>query len=258
MNIKIGNRNITSIASSLFEKRHYKALLNMIWLYPDFLNCFYRYFFGKGNYPFVIRVRTPTGLKRITLYSHDDILTVNEIFCREDYYVSNNIKDVCDIGSNIGISALYFLSRNKYSFVNLYEPLPQNIERLKKNLYGYEDRYKLHPYAVGIKNGEVDFYYEETGRYGGIDLKGMKNKISIQCKEINNIVGDMIATCGSIDVLKLDVEGLEIPILKLIDEKKLIKIKKIFAETDPLSFHLNKCFAQRQYGPILILENISK
>ncbi|MDQ3394474.1 MAG: FkbM family methyltransferase [Bacteroidota bacterium] len=258
MKFKIGNRNFSTLFSSVFEARHYKALFKMIRVYPDFLHCCIRYFFGNGSYPYVIQVRTPTGLKEITLYSYDDLLTVNEIFCRGDYYVSNDVAFVCDIGSNIGISALYFLTRNHYSYVNLFEPLPQNIERLEKNLYGYEDRYKLHDCAVGTENRNVEFYYEETGRYGGIDLKGMKNKISVQCKEINDTISEMIKECGSIDVLKLDVEGMELPIIQAIHENNIIKIKNIFAETDAPSFQLSNFFLQRQYGPILILENNSK
>lgn len=258
MEFKVGFRNFNKLASSLFKIRHYKALFNMIRLYPDFWQCFKRYFFGKGTYPYIIKVRTPTGVNQITLFSYDDILTVNEIFCRGDYHASNDIHLVCDVGSNIGISALYFLTRNQKSFVHLYEPLPQNIERLRKNLTTYENRYKLHEYAVGVDNLDVDFYYEETGRYGGIDLKGLKNKITVKCKDINNIIEDLIIKHGNIDILKLDVEGLEIPLIQSIHENQIVKIKTIFAEADSPSYLLNGHFNQRQYGPILILENNTK
>ena len=44
-----------------------------------------------------------------------------------------------DFGSNIGISALYFLTRNPSVQVYLFEPVPSNIERLRENLKGYEN-----------------------------------------------------------------------------------------------------------------------
>jgi len=44
-----------------------------------------------------------------------------EIFCRLDYLAKTDIKVVVDIGSNIGISALYFLSRNKQAKCYLFE-----------------------------------------------------------------------------------------------------------------------------------------
>ncbi len=43
-----------------------------------------------------------------------------------------DISVVVDFGSNIGISALYFLTRNQDIKVYLFEPVPQNILRLKK------------------------------------------------------------------------------------------------------------------------------
>ena len=62
---------------------------------------------------------------------------------------------VVDIGSNIGISALYFLTRNPDCRVWLYEPVPRNVERLRANLAGYEDRYTLREAAVAPAAGRA-------------------------------------------------------------------------------------------------------
>ena len=69
--------------------------------------------------------------------------TVNEVFCRQDYGADASIRAVVDVGSNIGISALYFLTRSPDCRAWLYEPVPRNVERLRGNLAGYEDRYAL-------------------------------------------------------------------------------------------------------------------
>jgi len=102
----LGNRNLKQMAKAVIGKQHYFALLNMYRNYPAFLHNLRRYLTGVGNYPYDIEVKTPTGMIRPTLYSHDDLLTVNEIFCRWDYYADNHISTVVDVGSNIGISAL--------------------------------------------------------------------------------------------------------------------------------------------------------
>src|SRR5688572_9903353 len=103
-----------------------------------------RYTFGTGRYPVQIPVRTPLGWLSPTLYSHHDLLTLNEIFCRLDYAVGPTPRVVVDVGSNIGLSALYFLTRDPSVRCYLFEPVPQNVERLRGNLAGFEERFTLH------------------------------------------------------------------------------------------------------------------
>ena len=49
---------------------------------------------------------------------------------------------VIDIGPNIGISPLYFLTRSHTTHCELHEPDPNNLAKLLENLKGYEDRSK--------------------------------------------------------------------------------------------------------------------
>lgn len=130
----IGDRDIKKVIKALFQKQHYIAFLSMLIIYPNFIDSFKRYFLNKGIYPCKINIRTPLGKINPEIYSYYDMLTVNEIFCRKDYKANKDIKVVVDIGSNIGLSALYFLTRNKYVKSYLYEPVPMNIKRLIKNL----------------------------------------------------------------------------------------------------------------------------
>ncbi len=55
---------------------------------------------------------------------------------------------VVDIGSNIGISALYFLTRNPACRCWLYEPVPRNVERLRANLRRLRGPLRAHGGAV--------------------------------------------------------------------------------------------------------------
>jgi len=118
----LGNRSIKQVLKAITGKQHYIALFNMAKNYPDFLNNTIRYLTTTGFYPYDIEIRTPTGIVKPKIYSSHDMLTVNEIFCRLDYKADKNINIVVDLGSNIGISALYFLSRNNESRCYLYEP----------------------------------------------------------------------------------------------------------------------------------------
>jgi hypothetical protein len=93
-----------------------------------------------------------------------------------------------DIGSNIAISALYFLTRNRTSRCYLYAPVHRNVERLRVNLTGFEGRYELTRAAVGPTTGSADFTVEETGRYGGIGVHRAQT-IPVRCLAVAEILG---------------------------------------------------------------------
>src|SRR6266850_249579 len=130
----IGQRQVSTVFRAFFQHRHYIAFLNMLKVYPSFWENFSRYVFASGSYPYQIKLLTPIGTVNPMLYSHQDMLTVNEIFYRCDYAMKGEVRVVVDIGANIGISGLYFLTRNLMAVCYLYEPVPRNIERLKINL----------------------------------------------------------------------------------------------------------------------------
>jgi hypothetical protein len=68
---------------------------------------------------------------------------------------------------------------------------------------------KLYPAPpFGLENGKVSFGIEETGRYGGVGLQ-TGNSITVDCVNSNEVVGDVVAKHGYIDVLKVDIETLE-------------------------------------------------
>jgi FkbM family methyltransferase len=227
----LGNRPLTTVAKAVFQVRHYRALKNCFLRYERPLDGLFRYLFAAGGYPVEVAIRTPVGVVRPVIYSYHDMLTVSEIFCREDYRCSEWIRTVVDFGSNIGISALYFLTRNRESFAYLFEPLPSNGERLLKNLHPFEGRYEFYPVAVALSDGEADFGFEETGRYGGLGLKGEKT-IRVPCREVRSVLQDILEKCGEIDVLKIDIESLEEEILAAIPRDLLRRIRQIFVEYD--------------------------
>jgi len=173
----IGNRTAVTIIKAFFSKTHYKAFSNMFRTYMNVADAFNRYLLGNGKYPEKVFVKTPCGVYGIKLYSYHDMLTVNEIFCRIDYPCPSNSRVIVDVGSNIGISALYFLTRNKESFCYLFEPDPRNISRIHDQLADFNGRYSLSECAVSDLDGKVVFGVEDSGRYGGIGVNTGSNII---------------------------------------------------------------------------------
>lgn len=252
----LGNRGFKQVWDVLFGWQHYRALLNMARRYPNFVGNLRRYLSGSGDYPYDIKVRTPRGTVTPRLFNHADLLSVNEIFCRIDYPAGSEVETVVDVGSNIGMSALYFLTRNKQCRCYCFEPDPKNIDKLNQNLQQYVARYFVHEKAVSNERGQLEFGVEETGRYGGIGLD-LDETINVECLEINAVLRDVLSKEETIDILKLDTEGVEIQTVEAIDIENLSRIRCIYLEAEPnLPLHPG-LFDQRQYGSVYQMVNRS-
>ena len=235
----MSQHSIKSFSAALFEKSFYLAFVNIFIYFKSPLQIFIRYVFEVGNYPENIFVRTPLGLQCMTAFSHHDLITIIECFGKLDYKAPKSSSVVVDFGSNIGISALYFLTRNEGVKVYLFEPVPRNIERLKQNLKGFEERYELRECAVGVNDGCLDFACDDTGRYGGLIKGGAthfskwdpKKIITVNVVSANKLLDEILNQQQCADIVKIDVEGYEDTILNSIAIENLSRIDRIYAET---------------------------
>jgi len=226
----LGGRSPSLVLRSAAEPQHYRALAQMLQRYPRPGVMAWRYFLGRGDYPARCQVRTPSGTVAPTVYTHHDVFTVHEIFGREDYRATSDVRVIVDVGSNIGISALYFMTRNSISRCYLYEPVPRNVERLRLNLAGFEARYKLAEVAVATGSGPVDFTVEATGRYGGIGVPG-ETQIRVNCRAISDVLDEVLAVERAVDILKIDTEGAELATVGAIRRDQLERIRTLYFET---------------------------
>jgi FkbM family methyltransferase len=237
--VQILGRDAAEVIRAPLRRSNYRALVGMLRRYPEPVHNARRYLTGWGEYPYRCRIRTPTGTIAPTLYSWHDMLTVNEVFCREDYRAPGRRQVTVDIGSNIGLSALYFLTENPASQSYLFEPDPRNVSRLLRNLAGYEDRYTLCQAAVAVHDGEAQFGIEQSGRYGLLTGQlGVGNPISpplelitVRTRAINDVLEEVLDREPEIDVLKVDTEGSEIELVASIREDLLDRIRNIFYES---------------------------
>jgi FkbM family methyltransferase len=225
----LGDRPLGFVAREAVRPSNWAALARMPRRYPHPVEGARRYFTPGGTYPYGCEVRTPLGTVAPTLHSQHDMITVNEIFCREDYQVGDKAEVVVDIGSNIGISALYFLTRSERARVWLYEPVPTNVERLRENLFGFEGRWRLDESAVADLEGEEVFSIEPTGRYGGLG-SGHAESIPVRVRHIDEVLREVLEMEPRIDVLKLDTEGVEARTLAAASPELLSRVGVIFAE----------------------------
>ena len=226
----LGGRSPGFVLRQAAEPDNYRALWRMASTAVHPVDFAVRYFSGAGSYPARCPLRTPAGVIAPTAFSSHDVITMNEIFCRLDYRLPDGARTVVDIGSNVGISALYFLTRSPGVRCHLFEPDPRNVERLRENLASYDGRYVLSETAVADRAGRVPFGREPTGRYGGVDA-GFGDQIEVDCVEINDVLRSVLDLEGSIDMLKIDTEGLENRTVLAIQPDLLAQVAVICFET---------------------------
>ena len=232
--MRVFDRDIRRIVLAPFCARHYRAVIAMASLCCspfEFVDTLLRYLFASGKYPHRLRLKTDLGIVEPKLYSYHDLLTVNEVFFRQDYNVKKDIRVVIDIGSNIGISALYFLTRNEDVFCYLYEPVPENIAKLQDNLSQFSGRFELRPVAVAGTHGRRSFGIEPTGRYGGLD-RPTGRTIEVETVGIADLLAEKLRQHGTIDVLKIDTEGSEQEIIEAIPRELFPRIRRVFYESN--------------------------
>lgn len=221
--------------TALFRPAHYRTARRLPFVVEQPVDFMLRYVFGRGRYPVRVHVRGRHGVTSLTAHSADDIVTIAEVFCRRDYAAPDNIRTVVDLGANIGISATYFLTRNTDVKVWCFEPAPQNIPRIRQQLAPFDDRVIIEDCAVGPLDGKIDFGIEPTGRYGStVDIdRNQLTRISVPCRSVNTIVEDVLRERGEIDVLKLDIEGTEVPVIAGLRPELLARIRLIVFEGGP-------------------------
>jgi FkbM family methyltransferase len=222
-------RTPAAIIAALLKRRNIEAAFRVVTQARRPINFMSRYISNRGAYPTQVDLRTPVGMTTLTVYSCDDIATINEIFFRGDYPVGREDEVIVDFGSNIGVSAAFFLSRSSESFVYCYEPVEQNAERLTGNLEQFKGRYALAVIAVGENTGTVRFGWEPTGKYGGVGRETGRT-IEVPCRDSNAVLTEIIERHGQIDVLKIDVETLEKVLVERIPNNILPKIRRLCVE----------------------------
>jgi FkbM family methyltransferase len=191
-----------------------------------------RYVAGAGRYPYTCEIRTPLGSAALDLHSSHDVATVTEVFCREDYRCRPDIEVAVDIGSNIGASGLYFLTRNSRCRVYLFEPDPRNTARLRSNLSRFSDRTHLEEAAVVASpspGGNVSFIRDPTVRYGRVG-ESLGEAITVRAAAINEALRNVLEQEARVDVLKIDTEGSEPDLVKALAPDVLARIECIYFE----------------------------
>jgi FkbM family methyltransferase len=138
-----------------------------------------------------------------------------------------------DVGANIGYFSLLWLGLNKGNRVISVEASPRNISIIKENIKinNLDGRLNIFPVAASDHVGTVRFDVgplEQTG-WGGITTGSEMNTIELEAVTLDKL----LVNEEVIELLKIDVEGAELLVLKGAEGLlKMKRIKKIWFETN--------------------------
>ena len=115
-----------------------------------------------------------------------------------------------DIGANVGNHSLYFAKFLRAQRVVLIEPNPLAIPLLESNIFlnGIEGVCDRRHIGYGLSDGQVDSAFIRTGKnnLGGARVKEGEGDIPLKS-------GDALFAGETFDLIKIDVEGMEMKVL---------------------------------------------
>ena len=160
----------------------------------------------------------------------------DQIFADREYDFKTDKKTplIIDCGSNIGLSIFFFKREYPQSRVIGFEPDPNAFAILQDNITRNNlDNIELHNVALYDDEGTVNFYsdLDEENTVGMSVTKRLleKNKrlkeIQVQSVLLSNYISE------EVDLLKIDIEGVELKVLReLSQQKKLSLVKQMIIE----------------------------
>lgn len=171
------------------------------------------------------RVQIAGNIRKILLpenpgHWHDFI----NIFLDDEYGLRSLTRapeTILDIGGNVGLFSLYARDCFGNAQIHCYEPNPVLIPYLRGNLEGLDVR--IHEKAVGVNSGVCTLEIASDNRCSSIFDGGG----DIEIESFEHVLSRFES---EIDLLKMDIEGGEWPLLFDLDPRVFQKVNRIVME----------------------------
>jgi len=163
--------------------------------------------------------------------SIDDIRFVEEIFFRRTYnFLSGRDCCVIDIGMNLGLVAMTFASKPYVREVHSFEPFRSTYARAMANFALNPELFaKIRPNNFGLADNDKDvtILIGDDRDSGAMSIRGsgVGSPESIVVCDAASVLGPIIARAqeNGFDIIaKVDCEGSEFPIFKVLEENNLL------------------------------------
>lgn len=158
----------------------------------------------------------------------------SEIFISNEYLFEPETEKplIIDCGANIGMSAIYFKWKFPGSRIIAFEPNPNAFFLLEKNIK--ENALKdieIHNLGLSNRDGELSFFIDtyNPGTLIGslIKKRGGPGELKVKTARLSSFVSEY----ERVDLVKMDVEGAELDIIKELSSSGMMtKVKEFIIE----------------------------
>jgi FkbM family methyltransferase len=158
------------------------------------------------------------------------ILLYSEIFARECYRFTSNKPNpvILDCGANIGMATLYFKWLYPAAQITAFEPDPTTFKALQDNISSNRlQGIVAQNIALGGQDTEINFHVSEPGSLmmSAVPSRVQGETLQVPCRRLSTFI------TGEVDLLKLDIEGMEGPVLDdLLNSGKLSLVRECVIE----------------------------
>ena len=214
--------------SSFFEK--FKILLKAIVILSNWYYFPMAYFrLIKNEY---VYFHTRSGLKIKLRTNSTDLDTFTIIWLKKEYtkfdFEIHNNDVIIDVGSHIGLFALYASQFCKEGKIFCFEPNQENYNLLLSNIE-LNHISNITSYNAAVSNSDTDVILYLNDDNTGHSLHNPTPKfVKVKSLTLQSILdSNKLVIC---DYLKLDCEGSEYDIIESLPDKYFNEIKKIYIE----------------------------
>lgn len=156
--------------------------------------------------------------------------TVVEIWGAQGYtspgfYKPRDGDAILDLGANVGLFSRWVLHQAPRAQIVAFEPFPENVAMLRRNVAGHGSRVTVYPFAVGGRSGE-SMMTEEDGSIShrlGASGSGPTVKVVTLSEALD------LSHSAAVDLVKMDIEDSEHDIFAEPLAPKVLRRVKHFA-----------------------------
>jgi FkbM family methyltransferase len=161
-----------------------------------------------GTDPVTVRLHFPPVMPFSYRPGTTDLLVLEQVFLDQEYHVEplepQSIEYIVDLGSNIGVTAMFWAQRYPNARMALVEPDPDNFKLLTQNTAAFSERCILFNAAESDQRGTASFFRSQR-EYGHSIVKTDDCVSEIQVPTLT--VPDILSAFPRVDLLKMDIEG---------------------------------------------------